>query len=584
MQSTEVRGKDVYTNTNAGWQVFFPDILSENRNISIVKNEFALHFRMNGEIQLSEDNTDSQMRISADSLSSTPAEEASAEILQVDTTEAKRQAKYEQTIVEKQYARLAYENVYENTDIIFDLVSNQVKESVVMEQYRPNLAGYSYILETDNLVPILTQDNEILLYAEDGENLIMQMPAPYLFDKDGAFSFDVGISLKQTGDQYLLTYMLPREWLADTERQWPVVLDPVVSCVANNSNAEDQTVYENTNMYSAHTSLAINSGYNTSCKSMRTYIRYNNLPELTSADMIVSASIELYATEKEGASTTLEIREVLETETIGSAAYSYSYDSAGNILTATNSTGSHTYTYGDSSWGDLLTKYDGQSITYDAIGNPTSYYNGTRWTFTWTNGRELTTASNGTNDISYTYGADGLRTSKTVDGEVYTYYYMGDKLVRMTVGTDTVMDFTYDQNGQPYCVTQNGVVSYYVLNQQGDVVRIVNANGATRGVYRYDAWGNLLYITDSDFMRLNPLRYRGYVYDNETGLYYVSSRYYDPEIGRFISADAYAATGQGILGNNMFAYCGNNPVVRADPSGESFAIVLGFNFNLGYRL
>lgn len=162
MQSTEVRGKDVYTNTNAGWQVFFPDILSENRNISIVKNKFALHFRMNGEIQLSEDNTDSQMRISADNLSSTPAEEASAEILQVDTTEAKRQAKYEQTIVEKQYARLAYENVYENTDIIFDLVSNQVKESIVMEQYRPNLAGFSYILETDNMVPILTEDNEIL--------------------------------------------------------------------------------------------------------------------------------------------------------------------------------------------------------------------------------------------------------------------------------------------------------------------------------------------------------------------------------------------------------------------------------------
>ena len=154
-----------------------------------------------------------------------------------------------------------------------------------------------------------------------------------------------------------------------------------------------------------------------------------------------------------------------------------------------------------------------------------------------------------------------------MDGEVYTYYYMGDKLVRMTVGTDTVMDFTYDQNGQPYCVTQNGVVSYYVLNQQGDVVRIVNANGATRGVYRYDAWGNLLYITDSDFMRLNPLRYCGYVYDNETELYYCQSRYYDPATGRFINADAFTSTGQGILGNNMFAYCRNNPVSRKDALG-----------------
>lgn len=66
---------------------------------------------------------------------------------------------------------------------------------------------------------------------------------------------------------------------------------------------------------------------------------------------------------------------------------------------------------------------------------------------------------------------------------------------------------------------------------------------------------------------LNPLRYRGYVYDTETGLYYLQSRYYDPEIGRFINADAFTSTGQGLLGNNMFAYCGNNPVVYEDDSG-----------------
>ena len=66
----------------------------------------------------------------------------------------------------------------------------------------------------------------------------------------------------------------------------------------------------------------------------------------------------------------------------------------------------------------------------------------------------------------------------------------------------------------------------------------------------------------------NPLRYRAYVYDTETSLYYLRSRYYNPAIGRFINADGYVATGQGILGNNMFAYCLNNPVVNLDRDGQ----------------
>ena len=89
--------------------------------------------------------------------------------------------------------------------------------------------------------------------------------------------------------------------------------------------------------------------------------------------------------------------------------------------------------------------------------------------------------------------------------------------------------------------------------------------------YTYDAWGKLLSTTGSMAAMLglhNPLRYRAYVYDPETGLYYVSSRYYDPEIGRFINADVLVSTGQGLLGNNMFAYCVNNPVNMADPTGH----------------
>ena len=102
------------------------------------------------------------------------------------------------------------------------------------------------------------------------------------------------------------------------------------------------------------------------------------------------------------------------------------------------------------------------------------------------------------------------------------------------------------------------------------MIGLVNGSGAVVAEYAYDAWGNILSISGSGAGTVgaaNPIRYRGYVYDTETGLYLTGTRYYDPEIGRFINADGYVSTGQGVLGNNMFAYCGNNPVNRADPTG-----------------
>ncbi len=99
----------------------------------------------------------------------------------------------------------------------------------------------------------------------------------------------------------------------------------------------------------------------------------------------------------------------------------------------------------------------------------------------------------------------------------------------------------------------------------------MNTSGVKVVEYTYDAWGNPLTVTGSMATTLgqyNPLRYRGYVYDVDTGLYYLQSRYYNPKIGRFINADGLVSTGQGVLGNNMFAYCGNNPVNYVDPTGQ----------------
>ena len=112
-------------------------------------------------------------------------------------------------------------------------------------------------------------------------------------------------------------------------------------------------------------------------------------------------------------------------------------------------------------------------------------------------------------------------------------------------------------------------------------MRLVDATGATVANYKYDPYGKLLSVTDANgiaitgathIANLNPLRYRGYYYDTETGWYYLQSRYYDPILKRFLNADTYASTGQGFLGYNMFAYCGNNPVNASDPSGSKSII------------
>ncbi len=129
-------------------------------------------------------------------------------------------------------------------------------------------------------------------------------------------------------------------------------------------------------------------------------------------------------------------------------------------------------------------------------------------------------------------------------------------------------------------VTDNGTVYYYACNIQGDVAAILDADGTAVVEYTYDAWGSLLAADGSMASTLgktNPLRYRGYAYDTETGFYYVSSRYYNPEIGRFINADDVALLGANgdFASYNLFAYCGNNPVIREDKSGQFWNFIVG---------
>ena len=248
--------------------------------------------------------------------------------------------------------------------------------------------------------------------------------------------------------------------------------------------------------------------------------------------------------------------------------WKYTYDLGGNILKkerfvyndTTTPLETVTYTYGDGNWRDKLTAVNGNAIAYDAIGNP---LNDGTWTYTWQNGRQLQKMQKSGVTAEFVYNADGLRVQKTVNGVVTKYTLHGKNIVHMTSGTDE-LHFFYDAQNRPAVVVYNGAAYAYVKSLQGDIVAILDENGNAVVSYGYDAWGAPLWCTGElaeTLGKVQPFRYRGYVFDEETGLYYLRSRYYNPRWGRFVNADG------AIIQKNLFAYCSNGPIVGYDPSG-----------------
>ena len=229
-----------------------------------------------------------------------------------------------------------------------------------------------------------------------------------------------------------------------------------------------------------------------------------------------------------------------------------------------------TYSYGDTNWKDKLTEFDGDSITYDKNGNPLTYRDG--MSFEWENGRILKKINTSDKAIQMNYDSNGMRTQKSVDGVKTNYYYdSNNNLFALTKGSDTLF-FYYDNSGEVMSVSCNGTMYYYIKDLQGDITEIVDKDGKAVAEYAYDAWGNMLTEDNGTLTvgKLNPFRYRSYVYDEETGLYYLQSRYYDTLTGRFLNADVYCDTESGTpLSTNMFAYCENNAINNVDYSGNS---------------
>ena len=270
------------------------------------------------------------------------------------------------------------------------------------------------------------------------------------------------------------------------------------------------------------------------------------------------------------------------------ATWVYNYDRGGNITSkvryayTTGALGTAVetipYAYGDANWKDKLTAYNGTTITYDAIGNP---LNDGNWTYEWAVGRQLKKMSKPGKEIEFKYDFNGLRTQKIVteNGVTTTTNYLlhGKLVTHMTVGNDNLY-FFYDNSIRPAKVDFNGTIYTYLHNLQGDIVGILDNTGNLVVEYKYDAWGKPLSTTGSlaDTLGVrNPFRYRGYVYDEESELYYLKSRYYSTEYCRFLIIDSYIAGAVGdVLNHNGYLYCGNKSSSREDDNGDWFLTCL----------
>ena len=293
----------------------------------------------------------------------------------------------------------------------------------------------------------------------------------------------------------------------------------------------------------------------------------------------------------------------------------YTYDNMGNITKAQKynyTTGAvsgtpteDTYTY-STSYPDRLASFNNKTITYDNNGCVKTYDG---WTYTWDKGK-LTSISNSASSLArlpivsnsknyiFTYNGYGQRTQKK-----YTYFPgLGQQTDYMSSSTTT---YEYDLRGRLLSDTRVlryndgttinkkfvflyedfeivGVIFtnssgtgtyYYDKNPRGDVIAILDNSGNIVVEYAYDAYGNCYryYSTNNDLADSNPIRYRSYYYDEDTGLYYLNARYYNPQWRRFVSPDntAYLDV-ESANGLNLYAYCNNDPVNYCDPSGHSW--------------
>lgn len=294
-----------YTNAAGPWQVSFPRQLSGSSAVAVTKDGHTLSFAMSG--RLLAPTLGEIGNVPALTLSQPGS--AVAQLAEQTRTDAAADLQYPEAVAETHDTGLMYSGIFENTDIRYDLTSNRIKESVIIGSHDAALRGYRYTLQTGELVPVLQEDGQIFFLDRNKESPVMVMPAPFLFDDAGEHCYNVDVTLTGSNGSYMLTYLLDETWLADPNRQYPVVLDPVIYSEADVNNIQDVSVYEDTDSIGYQAGV-LDWGHNSGYGIMRSFLMYNKLPALSSADTVVHATFQLYKPNNSDFVTTIQFHKV----------------------------------------------------------------------------------------------------------------------------------------------------------------------------------------------------------------------------------------------------------------------------------
>ena len=338
------------------------------------------------------------------------------------------------------------------------------------------------------------------------------------------------------------------------------------------------------------TSIRYYVEYETYCVIYDFYYKYDNMGNIIDESIYFTTDYEINVLVSSKSYKYDELNQLIREDnkySLGgqniSFTYTYGYDANGNrnvkntykytdpnIEPITSDLiDSKVYSY-DQSRKDQLKTYDGNTYTYDAQGNLINVGDKDWGVFLYLTyeGRQLVSYYSDitTNLVTYKYNDQGYRISKNVNGVIHTYELDGDKVLVEKYGNN-VLYYAYGHDGKLISVNINGNEYFYQRNILNDIVGLYDINGNLVVQYAYDAFGNIIYQTNLEIARLNPYRYRGYRYDEETKLYYLNSRYYDASIGRFINADGYIGEVGSTLSHNMYTYALNNPITYYYPTG-----------------
>ena len=264
-----------------------------------------------------------------------------------------------------------------------------------------------------------------------------------------------------------------------------------------------------------------------------------------------------------------EIDQIVSQTLPNNVTETYEYDAVGNRTkkTVTVNGKSTVSEYGYNA-NNQLVNANGHSYTYDKNGNRT--YDD-KYSYVYNKFDQLTEIKSlsGKSVATYTYDEEGRRISKTVEGVTTNYHY--DQGINVLFETDSqgniTKEYSYDQSGFPLTMTYNNKIYYYILNGQKDVVGLTDSTGAFVAQYEYDVWGNII-SQSGNLASVNPLRYKGYHYDEESHLYYLQARYYDAENGVFLALDPLLGDMTNPSTMNGYNYASNNPIIFYDPTGE----------------